>query len=91
MDYEGDAETVHSGKRSWLSEDMEILERAHMVYFDPQVTFAIVVTALQKGGQTPAGFRLPSGMRSYRNCSVVAHALRRGARFFLWDNLLGNG
>ena len=59
---------------------MEILERAHMVYFDPQVTFAIVATALQKAGHTPVGCRLPGGMRK---CSVVAHAHGRGGRFFL--------
>ena len=46
---------------TWSSEQVQILERAHMVYFDPQVTFAIVAVALQKGGRTPDGYELASG------------------------------
>ena len=91
VDYEGDAKTVHLGKTFVVAEEMEILERAHMVCFYPQVTFVIVATALQKGGQTPIGCRLRGGMRSCRKCAMVAHALGRGARCFLWDNRLGNG
>ena len=36
-------------KRAWLSEQMKMLERAHMVYLNPQATFASVAMALPKG------------------------------------------
>ena len=83
VDYEGDAETVHSGKTFGVVGRYGNSRACTQVYFDPQVTFSIVATALQKAGQTPVGCRLPGGMRSCRKCSVVAHALGRGARFFL--------
>ncbi|CAN0394168.1 unnamed protein product, partial [Ascophyllum nodosum] len=35
-------------KRAWLSEQMKMLERAHMVYLNPQATFASVAMALPK-------------------------------------------
>ena len=75
-------------KRAWLSEEMKMLERVHMVYFDQQGTFAIVATALQRGIHAPIGCGLPGGERSSRKRSVAANALGRGARFLLWDDLL---
>ena len=32
-----------------------MLERAHIMYFDPQVAFAIVTTTLQKGEKASVG------------------------------------
>ena len=77
-------------KYAWLSEQVKILERAHMVYFDPLVTFAIEATVLQKGGRTPGGCELVGGELSRRTSFVAAHALGRGARFLRWDDLLGD-
>ena len=64
------------------------MQRAHMVCFDPLVTFAVIATALQKGGRTPGGCELVGGERLRRTSSVAAHVLGRGARFLRWDDLL---
>ena len=45
----GEVETLRSGETIWLLEQMQRLERAHMVYLNPQATFASVAMALPKG------------------------------------------